>query len=462
MKFFEKNIKDRFNNASSLEGIDADDLWKNIDSSIETKSPERKFIFLRYRYLLLMLSLFLIVGALVWNQTSNKSLSKSGFHNSDSNSEFQNIEGSENKKLTQENFNNTITESKKTTSIKNEILENMPSMISSKNKSENKNSTLISKVEHNSKSNLEKTDLLLHNDNSKNKSVNHDLTKNEIQKKHNSIHNNIQKTEQLFNGQKTDLAKNIASVDPLLKNDKEDHLELNDLIVLSKFNNKKSKFSFGVFTGIHTMKNNFSSISTSDNDRKDLLNQGYQLEPGYSFSLEANFHFNKNISITSGFEYVKSKSESNFNQTWDTIIVNPNSHVGSLTDAIAERTVRHHNKMDYFSIPVLLSFQKSIGKIELGMSTGLGINFIKTQTGKSLNSNNLVANYPTTENDFLPVSKFFLSYHLRPYLNYTLDEKISFQLRTDFRFLDFGESEFYNLKYSSTFWGLSGGVQYSF
>ena len=45
MKFFEKNIKDRFKNASSLDGVDPDDLWKNIASSIATESPKRKFIF---------------------------------------------------------------------------------------------------------------------------------------------------------------------------------------------------------------------------------------------------------------------------------------------------------------------------------------------------------------------------------------------------------------------------------
>ncbi len=464
MKFFEKNLKDRFKNASSLEGIDADDLWKNIESSIETESPKRKFIFLRYRYLILLLSLFLIGGALVWNQSSDESLSNSEIKNSDSNIEFQNIGGSkvEGKNLTQEKNNNTITnkENENSTVIQHELLENTPVIILPKSK--NKTQSINTNINHESLSVLEKNNTPLFNDNSKNNADKNELIKTEIQKESTLTQDNTPQIEQLFNGEKIDFTEKIESIALLLPNEKEDQLGLNDLIILSKFKDKKSKFSLGVFTGIHTMKNNFSSKLASDNERKDLLNQGFQLETGYSFAMEASFHFNKNISITSGLEYVKSKSEFNFNQTWDTIIVNPNSHVGALTDAIVERTVRHHNRMDYFSVPILLSFQKSIGKIELGISTGVGLNFIKTQTGKSLNSSNQVAIYPITENDLLPVSKFFLSYHLRPYLNYTLDEKISFQLRTDFRFQDFGDSDFYQLKYSSTFWGLSGGVQYTF
>ncbi len=464
MNFFEKNIKDRFKNASSLNGIDADDLWKNIESSIETESPERKFIFLRNRYWLLLLSLFLIGGAVVWYQSSDEYLSNSEINNSDANIVFQNIEGrdAESKNLSQTENNNTITdkENENLTIIQNEMIENTPAIILSK--SENKNQNFNQTVHQESLTVFEKNNTLLHNDNPKNNSYKNELIKNNLQKEPTPTQNNEQQTEQLFNGQKIDFTKEIESIDLLLPNEKEDQISLNDLIVLPKFKDKNSKFSLGVFTGIHIMKNNFSSTLASDNDRKNLLNQGLQLEPGYSIAIEANYHFNENISITSGLEYVKSKSEFNFNQTWDTIIVNPNSPVGSLTDAVADRTVRHHNKMDYFSVPILLNFQKSIGKIELGMGTGVGLNFIKTQTGKSLDASNQVAIYPTTENDLLPISKFFLSYHLRPYVNYALDEKISFQLRTDFRFQDFGESDFYQLKYSSTFWGLSGGIQYNF
>lgn len=463
MKFFEKNIKDRFKNASSLEGIDADDLWKDIESSIETESPKRKFIFLQYRYLLLLLSLFLIGGVVMWNQSSDESLSNSEIINSDVTTKFQNIEK---EKFGSENINNVknktsieIKDKPISTIIPNENSRNTPSNILSK--SESKNQILPIITNQDPLKFIEKNNNLFQADNSEVNIIKKESDKNEIQKVLTPIQHEVIKIEQLFNGQKTDFTK-IKSIDFLLAKEKEEQLGLNDLIVLSKSKHKKSKFSLGIFTGTHTMKNNFSSIISSDIERKDLLNQGFQLELGYSIALEANFHFNKNISITSGLEYVKSKSEFNFNQTWDTIIVNPNSHVGSLTDAVAKRTVKHHNKMDYFSVPILLSLKKSFGKIELGMSTGIGLNFIKTQTGKSLNFSNQVAIYPTAENDLLPVSKFFLSYHFRPYLNYALDEKISLQLRTDFRFQNFGESDFYQLKYSSTFWGLSAGVQYKF
>ncbi|MFK7772181.1 MAG: hypothetical protein AB8F94_08575 [Saprospiraceae bacterium] len=133
-----------------------------------------------------------------------------------------------------------------------------------------------------------------------------------------------------------------------------------------------------------------------------------------------------------------------------------------MTDAKIIRTVKHHNKLNYFSIPILLGIQKSIGKIEVGASAGVGLNFTKSHQGKSINSDNQIALYPTDENELLPSANFFLSYHLRPYLNYRFKENLSLQLRTDIRYQNFGNSGFYKLDYSSTFWGLCGGVQYKF
>ncbi|MFK8007134.1 MAG: hypothetical protein AB8H03_12205 [Saprospiraceae bacterium] len=463
MNFFEKNIKDRFKNASSLDGVDPDDLWKNIESSIVTESPKKRFFYFEKRYWFLLIALFIIGGATIWNFTAKESISNVVKNDLEETTQFQNKEEKniENKNVTQLKKNDVNEEQKieNSTFSKSDQLVNSSSTILSRSENKDQSITPISKndflntIPKNSNSipsKIQNTNL-----------VNDELKEDKTQITSSPIQNDIIKNEQLFNGQKIDFTK-IKFTTLFLPNENEDHLALNELINLSNFNNKKSKFSLGIFTGIHTLKNKFSTNITSEKERRDFLNQGYQLEMGHSFAIEASIHFNKNIFITSGFEYLKSKSEFNFIRSWDTIIVNPNSPIGILTDASATRTIKHHNKMNYFSIPILLGFEKSFRKIKAGMSAGVGLNFTRSQTGKSLDFNDQIVFYPTTENDFLPISTFFLSYHLRPYLSYDLDEKISFQLRTDFRYQNFGESDFYQLKYSSIFWGFSGGVQYSF
>ena len=498
MKFFEKNIKDRFKNASSLDGIDPDDLWKSIESSIPTESPKRKFIFFRKRYLLLLITLFLVGGAIVWNYGENESISESGKNDSKKITKILTKKEKivENKNVNQiKNVTENLTKEEKLENSDNSTLAISPNI---KNKNQSTTTIIENEFLNTTPKNRNSISTEIPNSNSANDDTHENkiqytttTTKNNflntIQKNSNSISDKIQNTdfakaeidknniqnstslsqqkalldEQLFDGQNIDLTK-IESTNLLLSIEDEDQLDLNELITLSNFKERKIKFSLGIFTGVHTLKNKFATKLTSEKERRDFLNQGFQNELGHSFAIEASVHFNQNIFITSGLEYLRSKSEFNFARTWDTIIVNPNSPVGILTDASATRTVRHHNKMEYFSIPILLGFKKSYKQIEIGVSTGVGLNFTKNQTGKSLNFNDQVTFYPVSDNDLLPVSTFFMSYHLRPYLNYALDEKISFQLRTDFRYQNFGESDFYQLKYSSIFWGLSGGVQYKF
>ena len=463
MKFFEKNIKDRFKNASSLDGIDPEDLWKNIESSIATESPKRKFIFFRKRYLLLLIALFIIGGASVWNLTADDSTPNVVKNDSEEITKFQKKEEKniENNKVDliksvdaneREKIENTIL-------IKNEKLENSPSRILSKK--ENQKQSVTTPIKNEAVIDIPKSNQSIPTEIQNTNLVKDELGENKILNTPSPMQKDVSITEQLFNGQKINFTK-IESTTLFLPNENEDQLELNGIINPSNLKAKKSKFSLGLFAGIHTIKNKFSTTLASEKERRDFLNHGYQYELGHSLALEASIHFNKNIFITSGLEYLKSKSEFNFSRTWDTIIINPNSPVGILTDASAVRTVKHHNKLNYFSIPILLGLKKSFGQLEIGMSTGVGLNFTKSQTGKSLNFNNQINSYPTSENDFLPVSTFFLSYHFRPYVDYALDENISFQLRADLRYQNFGESDFYQLKYSSIFWGLNGGIQYKF
>lgn len=502
MKLFEKNIKDRFKDASSLEGLNPDNLWSQIDAAIETNSTKRRFVFFRWRYLLLLLSLFIVGGITIWNITSEIALSEKENSSSNSIVAFQNdeknIKENKNDKSTdndnvdenneKENFS-TITKkntkeitssptllSKNETSNQIYTKQTNESSINDVTYHENQhNNNTISQAKSIVKSNSEKQSINQINEDNDVFQIDNitqigSIVKsdweeqsniNKYLRSDNSTPNQHLEGESLFIGKKIKFTK-LKSISSPLPIDEQDRIGINGIIITSKNSTKNSTFSLGLFSGSHTLKNKFLAIVPMDNERKNLLNDNFHLEPGYSVAIEASLLYKENILITSGFEYVKSKSEFNFTQFWDTIIVNPNSHVGALTDASARRTVRHHNKINYFSIPILIGYKKSFGKIDLGMSTGVGLNFTQSQTGKSLNSNNQITIYPIKENKELPVATFFLSYHLRPYVSYDLSDKISFQFRTDFRFQNYRKSDFYQLKYRSTFFGLSGGVRYKF
>ena len=158
MKFFEKNIKDRFKNASSLEGVDADDLWNSIESGMVEEFPERKSFFFRKRNWLFLISLFVIVGGITWVQLPDESTSVTDLENSNAKNQIQDIEEkNSNAKEVDKTTNNTSiseieienptivqSEELNNTLIKNSpIVENKNQIIASDTKS--KTPTLIEK-----------------------------------------------------------------------------------------------------------------------------------------------------------------------------------------------------------------------------------------------------------------------------------------------------------------------------
>lgn len=472
MKFFEKNIKDRFQNASSLQGVDAEDLWNQINPEIETKTTKKPFFFLRRRLAFVLLLSIITGGIMLWKFSSSDSNAvvnqqkneTSSAHSEESNASSSNYEQSLSPVNHQKNSNihtsnlNTL-KNKKSFSTDVAIIENKKETDLNKKNSVESNTLISNSIQTSTPndnliySNVEKINSTVSTQEpAQNKSQNQigigtPFLKNKL-------------SHYLFDGKKIDF-KAIAPNFTLLSLKQSTPIEIKELIKLSK-PSKKRDIRIGAFLGLHTLKNKFATDIAANQERRNLLNQGFQLEIGYSLGAEVSLFFTEKLFITSGLEYLKSKSEFNLERNWKTTIVNPNSPVGALTDAFVKRTVRHHNKMNYLSIPVLIGYEKNFNKINLGLSAGAGFNVVSTQTGKSLNSDNEIAIYPVSENNNLPVSDFFMSYHFRPYFSYDLTEKITAQLRTDFRFQNFGTSDFYQLKYRSFFWGLSGGVQYKF
>lgn len=479
MNFFEKDIKDRFKNASSLDGIDPDALWNELEPAISDSPSKPTPFFWGNRGIALLLLFAFLIGGIAWlyfEKTEARVVDqKTGKENlvqleKNSKSESPTIEidasGKENK--ISEPARDTQTPNSNLAKINDEIAEtiskhNQSIPSNTKTINTNKGQLLFDPKDNNIlKANKTNTtgsiDALQLNSVSNpgsnaEKNLDEPLLDETISKDIND--------SKSINDLRIDVAvQEIAFLSLLVVEVEDRDDDLSGYTNPIDIPNTNSRFDFGVFTGIHTIKNRFKADQSVDQGRADLLNDGFGFEPGYSFGIEAGWKLNKNISVRSGFEYTVSRSEFNLIRDKNIMAINPNS--GNLVDAIEIRTVVHHNKLKYYTIPVLVEYQYNRGKTEFGVGAGIGLNFSSTQTGKSLSLNDEIAIYPDSENEVLPVSDFFFAYHLRPFLNYRLNQNLAIQLRGDFRFQEFGTSEFYNLNYSAIFLGGGLGLNYRF
>lgn len=240
----------------------------------------------------------------------------------------------------------------------------------------------------------------------------------------------------------------------------EDNRESLDLDTYHVVTNKKNRvISLGLFAGSHLSHTNLSSNLSINQERKDLLNNGIKPQLGYSATAELTIQLHKNLNLITGIEYVRSVEQFNYNTTWDTTFQN-GQNPDITINQVTERIVQHYNRHSFLSIPVLLGMDFQKGKFGYGASLGVGVNFIQSQQGRSLDNNLEVVNFPTTELDNLsPRPDFYLSYLFRPYINYQLKDNLKIQVRPDLRFQNYGASTFYNnMKFSSIVTGLQAGI----
>lgn len=221
---------------------------------------------------------------------------------------------------------------------------------------------------------------------------------------------------------------------------------------------KNAHFSLGLFAGTHVLKNTFKGSSAAEDERANLLNEAYKVQLGQQVAIEVNFHLNKKLYLSTGVAYQRSNSQFNLVQTWDTTMVHPNVSTGELIAAQAIRTIRHRNQLSSLVLPVSLGYQRELGRWGIGAQGGLALNFLQSQSGKAVNANNQISIYPNSENALIPVSKTFLSYHLRPYVYFRSSKKLSWQLRTDFAYQQYGQSNYYGLKHGAFLSGVNIGV----
>jgi len=132
-----------------------------------------------------------------------------------------------------------------------------------------------------------------------------------------------------------------------------------------------------------------------------------------------------------------------------------------LVDAIAIRIVQHHNKNHFISLPIAIGVSKRFRSFEVGLNTGIALNYFIQQNGKPINASEEIINYSNNDRT-LPYSDFFVSYQVQPFINYSTSKSLSIQLQPDFRYQNHGQSTLWDLDHTSILWGMRVGVIYSY
>lgn len=230
--------------------------------------------------------------------------------------------------------------------------------------------------------------------------------------------------------------------------------------------NKSSNWEIGTFAGLSFALNSFGENSVNT-ELSQILKDSYKTKLGYSTSIHAYWHKKDKqekkeiFHIKTGLEFFEHQSEFNIIHVSETIITRPGfSGQQEFIPATATRTIVHDNKFRYLSIPMEIGLQHSYKKFNIGISSGLGLNYFISQKGKSMNQDNDIREINNANEGDTPYRKVFLSYHISPFMTYDLTEKTGIRLNSNLRYQNYGKSKFYGLNQSSVIIGFNVGLVY--
>ena len=433
MDNIEKEIKGRLQYATSSGNIDADDLWNNIENELSGDQD--------YRKVLLLIFLSLLLGGVL--------ISTVAFYYSNSQSK-QETKQSQNKLAIEHETPATISPIKESTNPHYETQSTNP--LSSKGK--------FIEVEP------QKSNVI--------------APKNTILKEFNSQKINTKKiitpTKELISiAEKEETISKASSITtisvpsavmpietrlgPIISKEKES-ISLNISVYPDSVKSVNKRIQLGLFASSHIIRNQFKTIDENGATRRDILNEGFDPIIGYAISAEAIIPIRPNLHFQTGIAYFQSTEEFNLTQSWDTTIWRNNIPDTELINAKAIRKVRHNNKHAFISIPLMVGIQRQKGKFYYGVNAGIGLNFLQSQSGKIINSNDLIVAFNDEEAASLPRPSFVVSYRLNPFVAYQFNQKFTIQVRPDFSYYPYGKSSFFDMKYASTFSGLGVGLIY--
>ncbi len=505
MEWFEKEYKKRFEDESTLDGVESGALWDQISQSIPQEKlakrpPYWKWTLLMMAFAGIITSLILIKEKPIENdnqlaQSEAPHLSK------------VEVEDNGEKDMTEvesliakdqiENIENKVQD--------NTIIEanNESEVLGSNEVSSKKVETILSN-DKKSIRNEKNTDLNLSSNqniqnHSKHNNTNTELlssgSENSIDEKNLKIDNgqigewnNVRKAEE-NNGQ-TDLLPAetlgegkelgktlLSSTTKLLESETRPNLEIYELSILksyvqsksqsiespsvTKFKkpiieiNRKNPWAINIYGGANFFNLKYKDDTNSEDFAVEANGSLGPLQIGNSFGISLEYQLSHNWSISSGLEYNNYENKLSTIWTLDTMVLDD---LQILRDAIKTRSVNHHNKLSTLSIPVSFTYDHNIStKWSLGASVGASYSIVRSQRGRFLNRDKIITDYDDDNN-----SQFtnFLSYRVNPYLRYNVSNHFSLNFNAGFSYQNHDKGQSLDLTRSSMLYNFGVGLRY--
>jgi hypothetical protein len=473
MNRLEEEYKNRFKGQESLQGIDADDIWAGISEGIGHSSPtpkQSKTIVWK------IVTTTTILILLLWGFCSRIDTEKENIAN------IQNYISPSNDLKQKPDIAPVINS---TSNTKNESgLEEYSEDKSTKNQSalyiHSKTSTANSENLVSQKSNTSTSDQhvinLANQNNSKdenstvisNKNISKEIVYEPNAQKENPT--NVKTTDAQFTKIESFNFLPTLAIQPL-----EIKVDVSNFPKVKNPESKKlrqaqtNQFQMAVYSGVNSMFTHYTDKNTNPELSEELTTSNTP-EIGFSSSLRLSWLRNGKYSLSTGIDFDNIRIKFQTVKETETTVLDENYLTGFSIDPMTgdtidkvyeaiqrrankKRSVLHHNTFKLISIPLEIGIQQQKGKFGLGLNLGLSANFFVAQNGKTLNKDREIQ----TIEEELPFSKFSFSYHLNPFVDYTISKKVSVRISPVVRYQSHGVSKLYGLKQYSIFTSINGG-----
>lgn len=496
MEWFEKEYKKRFDGETTLEGVDPDQLWKNVSASLPTQNTNG---FGKRRGWIFLFALLLLIGVVgtwtVLHQTeSSKSMSLADDPiETSSPSDLPNPSEDQTEGLLTQN---TI-DNKEESSIKKD---------QTGKQKEEQNASLISETKSNIETNLKpQTNTVILNTgdeqidedgtnfNGLESSVNTSFLDSKEVGNSKEIENTTNYSNERFETNDNDFGKEKVVESTKVQLSVSDELSTNTSVASNELNKKRDfiltqrldRLGFIPLEFLRELKPSevkpftpsksrinplaihintsieFFDLSYSDGANGELfasdanLSLG-KLQIGNSGEFLLEYSFNDRWSLTSGLSYSAWENKLNTTLISDTLALDD---LQVLRKAKAIRTVVHHNKLNSFSIPLQVNYNLLVSRDwTLGASLRAAYHGIISQRGRILSRENSIIDYTNDQNRQF---NSFYSVGLRPYLRYEASDLFSVQLNLGISTQNLGTAEMQGLNQSALVYSGGLGIRFN-
>jgi len=238
---------------------------------------------------------------------------------------------------------------------------------------------------------------------------------------------------------------------------------------------KAYSWQISLLGGVNNSLFNFKSTESSE--LAELKSETENGEWGVNVGLKAAMVLNNKWLLSSGLEYQNVSSIFDIVQTTNMQILKEDQIVkflideisgdtigtvleDVLVDSVVTRTIVNHNRYQQLSIPLEIGVQKYHGDLMYGLQAGISVNFVTSQSGKTLDPSGEIVSFNSSDG-FTPFRNFHIGYRVSPFIGYRVAKNWAFTFRPQLAFNPHAGFDSSDIQLRSSQFNFNVGVQYS-